>query len=29
VWGATWGAGEDRGLTVRSVKVWQQGKCTA
>lgn len=26
-WLPTWGSGEDRGMTVKSVKMWQQGKC--
>ncbi|KAJ6260903.1 Beta-glucanase [Drechslerella dactyloides] len=26
-WYPTWGAGEDRGMTVRNVKMWQEGKC--
>jgi hypothetical protein len=26
-WLPTWGQGEDRGMTVKSVKMWQQGKC--
>lgn len=26
-WLPTWGAGEARGMTVKSVKMWQQGAC--
>jgi len=26
-WLPTWGEGNDRGMTVKSVKMWQQGKC--
>ncbi|KAK3327786.1 concanavalin A-like lectin/glucanase domain-containing protein [Cercophora scortea] len=26
-WLPTWGAGEDRGMTVRSVKMWSRGAC--
>lgn len=26
-WLPTWAKGEDRGMTVKSVKMWQQGKC--
>ncbi|KZZ97566.1 gram-negative bacteria-binding protein 1 precursor [Moelleriella libera RCEF 2490] len=26
-WLPTWGQGEDRGMTVRSVKMWQAGQC--
>jgi hypothetical protein len=26
-WLPTWGEGNDRGMTVRSVKMWQHGKC--
>ena len=26
-WLPTWGDGNDRGMTVKSVKMWQQGKC--
>jgi hypothetical protein len=26
-WEPTWGAGNERGLTVKSVKMWQEGKC--
>jgi hypothetical protein len=26
-WLRTWGDGEDRGMTVKSVKIWQEGKC--
>jgi len=26
-WLPTWGEGEDRGMTVKSVKMWQEGKC--
>ncbi|KAI9898346.1 hypothetical protein N3K66_006706 [Trichothecium roseum] len=28
-WLPTWGEGEDRGMTVRSVRMWQAGKCGA
>jgi hypothetical protein len=27
-WLATWGAGDARGMTVKSVKMWQQGACS-
>lgn len=26
-WLPTWGEGPDRGMTVRSVKMWQEGAC--
>jgi len=26
-WLKTWGAGEARGMTVKNVKMWQQGAC--
>lgn len=26
-WLPTWGEGNERGMTVKSVKMWQQGKC--
>jgi hypothetical protein len=26
-WLPTWGSGTDRGMTVKSVKMWQEGKC--
>jgi len=26
-WLPTWGVGEDRGMTVKSVKMWEQGAC--
>lgn len=26
-WLPTWGKGADRGMTVKSVKMWRQGKC--
>lgn len=26
-WLPTWGKGNDRGMTVKSVKMWQAGKC--
>lgn len=26
-WLPTWGEGDQRGMTVRSVKMWQQGAC--
>lgn len=26
-WLPTWGEGNDRGMTVKSVKMWQEGKC--
>ena len=26
-WLPTWGKDEDRGMTVKSVKMWQQGEC--
>jgi hypothetical protein len=26
-WLSTWGEGNDRGMTVKSVKMWQEGKC--
>jgi hypothetical protein len=26
-WLPTWGEGNDRGMTVKSVKMWQHGKC--
>lgn len=26
-WLPTWGAGNDRGMTVKSVKMWQEGAC--
>jgi hypothetical protein len=26
-WLATWGAGDARGMTVKSVKMWQEGAC--
>lgn len=29
VWEPTWGKGADRGMTVKSVKIWSEGKCTA
>jgi hypothetical protein len=28
-WLPTWGEGDSRGMTVRSVKMWQAGKCGA
>jgi hypothetical protein len=28
-WLPTWGQGNDRGMTVKSVKMWQQGACGA
>ena len=27
-WLATWGPGDARGMTVKSVKMWQQGACS-
>lgn len=27
LWEKTWGQGTDRGMTVKSVKMWQEGKC--
>jgi hypothetical protein len=26
-WLPTWGKGDERGMTVKSVKMWQEGKC--
>lgn len=26
-WYPTWGEGNDRGMTVKSVKMWQEGAC--
>jgi hypothetical protein len=26
-WLPTWGVGDEKGLTVKSVKMWQEGKC--
>lgn len=26
-WLPTWGEGDSRGMTVKSVKMWQQGRC--
>lgn len=26
-WLPTWGEGNERGMTVKSVKMWQAGKC--
>ena len=26
-WLPTWGVAEDLGMTVKSVKMWQEGKC--
>jgi hypothetical protein len=26
-WLPTWGEGDERGMTVSSVKMWQEGKC--
>jgi hypothetical protein len=26
-WSPTWGPGDERGMTVKSVKMWQEGKC--
>ena len=26
-WLPTWGEGDQRGMTVKSVRMWQQGKC--
>ena len=26
-WLPTWGEGNERGMTVKNVKMWQQGKC--
>lgn len=26
-WLPTWGEGDERGMTVKSVKMWQQGAC--
>jgi hypothetical protein len=28
-WYPTWGAGDAKGMTVKNVKMWQQGACTA
>lgn len=28
-WLPTWGTGADRGMTVKSVKMWQEGLCGA
>jgi hypothetical protein len=28
-WLPTWGEGDTKGMTVKSVKMWQQGKCGA
>ena len=28
-WLPTWGEGDKRGMTIKSVKMWQQGKCGA
>jgi hypothetical protein len=28
-WYPTWGKGEERGLTVKNVKMWSQGKCAS
>jgi len=27
-WEPSWGTGNERGLTVKNVKMWQQGKCS-
>src|SRR5437762_10967879 len=27
-WEPTWGQGEERGMTIKSVKMWQEGKCS-
>jgi hypothetical protein len=27
-WEPTWGPGNERGMTVKNVKMWQEGKCT-
>ena len=29
VWEATWGKGAERGMTVKSVKMWREGNCAA
>jgi hypothetical protein len=28
-WSKTWGEGEERSMTVKSVRMWQEGKCGA
>jgi hypothetical protein len=28
-WLPTWGKGDERGMTVKSVKMWQSGRCGA
>jgi len=28
-WLPTWGEGDSKGMTVKSVKMWQHGKCGA
>jgi hypothetical protein len=28
-WEATWREGDKRGMTVKSVKMWKRGECTA
>lgn len=28
-WLPTWGEGDKKGMTIKSVKMWQQGKCGA
>jgi hypothetical protein len=27
-WLPTWGSKEERGMVIKSVKMWQQGKCS-
>lgn len=28
-WLPTWGEKEERGMVIKSVKMWQQGKCSS